>query len=117
MSKERLEEIKNGTYLYYRKHKELREDMDWLIEQAERVQELEEKLRVCNRNYKDEFDKVNFLFEKNNKRKEIIKSYREAISSIKQTSKDFREGHLLDIQDSFFVDEIIAIINKLEVEE
>src|SRR5690625_1498855 len=35
--------------------------------------------------------------------------YREVIEEIKKTSDDYRAGHFLDIQDSFFVDEIIAI--------
>jgi len=45
------------------------------------------------------------------------KRYHEVIEQIKKTSNDFKQGHFLDIQDSFFVDEIIAILEKMEVEQ
>jgi|SRR5690625_3761217 len=113
MSKKRLEEIKKRKRIGYNYNptsvevQQLDIDFNWLvsevIEQAERVQELENKI--------DRIRFVNNDFYKQNKR------YREIFNQIKKTSNDFREGHLLDIQDSFFVDEIIAILEKVEVEQ
>ena len=73
------------------------EDKWWLIN---RVEKLENHLKLYEFWYRTAYDQ--------NKR------YREVIEDIKETADDYRAGHLLDIQDSFFVDEIIAIINNLE---
>lgn len=108
--KERLEEIKRNVskQVYDRlivpKTKVTIDykDYKYLYEQAKQVQELESRIA-------DDEHFVAEILEQN-------KRYREVIEKIKKTSDDYRAGHLLDIQDSFFVDEIIAIINNLEGE-
>src|SRR5690606_3729761 len=101
---------------------------NWLIEQAERVEELEKersewkgkysilknKYRALQRKMKNKW-RYNRALENESRTNEIVleefreenKRYREVIEDIKKTSDDYRAGHLLDIQDSFFVDEII----------
>jgi len=70
MSKERLEEIKDNYEFAI-----LPKDMEWLIEQAERVPELEEHLRMSNR-YVEKGREVNTRLEQQNKR------YRDAFQDI-----------------------------------
>src|SRR5690625_4679109 len=101
MSNERLEEIKNGTYLYFRKHNELKEDMDWLIEQAERVQELEEErdewkytaqsyymtnqeLREQNKRYREALEKISAPIDK------VTYAYMFAVKQIARQVKHWR---------------------------
>lgn len=70
--------------------------------------DLDSESEIVFTNYGDE--ESQYALQEENKR------LREVIGNIKKASRDFREGHLLDIQDSYFVDEIIAIIKALESE-
>ena len=64
MSKERLERIKERVNY----HGHLDDDIDWLIKQAERVQELEDII------YKDERQAVlESMYEQNKRYREVIK--------------------------------------------
>src|SRR5690625_2784441 len=72
MSKERLERIKERVNY----HGHLDDDVEWLIEQAERVEELEEE--------KDEWkDTAQSYYMTNQELREQNKRYREVISQIK----------------------------------
>jgi|SRR5690625_5377 len=102
----------NTLWLEYR---EYCEEME--MEPHERIRKLKEEKEAMQNGINEveaimehlSYD-IHILVEEN-------KRYRETFNQIKKTSNDFREGHFLDIQDSFFVDEIIAILEKLEVEE
>lgn len=76
---------------------------EYLVEQAERANKLAIQSEKPHRSMR--FEQL------------INKRYRETVKNIKKTAEDYRDGHLLDIQDTFFVDEIIAIINNLEESE
>src|SRR5690625_3814398 len=116
--KELLEEIKEYFGLWMKNDisrdwslsSETIDNLKYMIEQAERVQELVKAHELKDLEHQGIVRQIKEKDEQNMR-------YREAIARIKQTSKECRGGHLLDIQDNFFVDEIISIINKLEDEE
>lgn len=78
MSKERLEEIKERFAKYQTDYNLNGEDVEWLIQQAERVQELESELnKQIEIGYK--FEGEVYDLAKENKR------YREALLDVKET--------------------------------
>ena len=104
MSKERLEEAKLMAEML-RAETRLPHDfpfdlVDWLVEQAERVQELEEDLTK----YRNGFE---FQLLINNSIKKQNKRYREAIEDIKKTWKNPHNPYNQ-------LDEIHEIIKELE---
>lgn len=95
MSKERLEEI-NKSFNFWMKEDEsiglLPEDIQWLIEQAERVQELEEiNERLQSKNIAT--NSKLFYLEQQNKR------YRELLKKIKEMTRydDCREAEIYEL--------------------
>jgi len=80
MSKERLEEIKREYKKDVYDCKLGRFEIDWLIEQAERVQELEKARKTLSDNHFQQIEQHKYLLEQN-------KRYREAIENIEKGYK------------------------------
>lgn len=124
--RERLQEIKSDYNKNFHSYECLTtiENMNWLIETIENQQAEIETLSMAHDNLHRGIEKDKHSLIKSNialnrqvqELKEENERYIEVIESIEETANDYRNGNLLDIQDSFFVDEIIAISN-LEGEE
>src|SRR5690625_2786534 len=113
MSKERLEEI-NKSFNFWMKEDEsiglLPEDIQWLIEQAERVQELEKDIKeweIVN----ESWEEINTQIAEQNKR------YRELLKKIKEMTRydDCREAEIYElVSDEFLVPTGYVIKNYLD---